>query len=110
MYLPAMQIMRMRALRAAAGGRAGRKKEECGMKSRALCAAIADCEMQEMMKNEPSRIRGIESNPSKSDQIKPNPTKKRSQRGSRRRPLDQNWGGQNSSWVERVGGEEVLNG
>ena len=80
------------------------------MKSRALCAAIADCEMQEMMKNEPSRIRGIESNPSKSDQIKPNPTKKRSQRGSRRRPLDQNWGGQNSSWVERVGGEEVLNG
>ncbi len=63
--------------------------------------------MGEMMKNESNRIRGIASNPTKSNQIQP---KKMDQPGSRRGPLDQNWHGRTSIWVERVGYEEVVTG
>src|SRR5258708_20082760 len=55
-------------------------------------------------------IKMIRSHPITSDQIKPNPTKRTVQPGSRLRPLDQNWRGRTSISVERVGCGEMLNG
>jgi hypothetical protein len=61
-------------------------------------------------RNDEKRTKSDQVNRIKSDQIKPNPTKKSVQPGSRRGPLDQNWRGRNSIWVERVGCEEVVTG
>ncbi len=75
-------------------------------------AATGECGMGEIMEYEPSGMT-TKSDPRdriKSDHIKPNPTKKTEPPGSRRGPLDQNWRGRASIWVELVGGEEVLNG
>src|SRR5216684_1853408 len=81
-----------------------------------LRTATGEGERDEMMKNEPSRLRSIKPNPTKSNQIRPNQTKsdqiKPNQTGSRRvkgnsrsrrRPLDQDRRGRTSIWVERVG-------
>jgi len=52
------------------------KCERCARPPWALRTATRECEMGEMMKNESNRIRGIASNPTISNQIQPNPTKK----------------------------------
>jgi hypothetical protein len=63
--------------------------------------------MHEMVTNGPDLIN---LNPTKSDQIKPNPAKKTMQPRSRRRPFDQNWRGRASTSAERVGCGEMRNG
>ncbi len=55
-------------------------------------------------------INMIRSHPITSDQIRPNPTEKTVRPRSRRRPLDQNWRGRTSIWIEFVGCGEMLNG
>src|SRR6266481_1223987 len=79
------------ALRAAAGGRAGRKKEEFRMRNEIAGAVRRHCGLRNAG-NDEKRTQSDQGKRIKSEQIRPNQTKsdqKRSQRGSRRRPLDQ---------------------
>src|SRR6266446_5797505 len=75
--------------------------------------ATRECEMGEMMKNESHRIRGIASNPTKSNQIQPNPTKKNGPARIKARAV-----GSKLAWTKldlgrarwRRGGSERMNG
>src|SRR6266851_218496 len=102
------------AAREPAGGveEGRRKNAECRMKALRAATGGATRGHRRMRygRNDEERTKSDQVNRIKSDQIKPNPTKKNGQPGSRRGPLDQNWRGRTSMSVERVACRQMPNG